>query len=210
MGLQARDAPCNPSLSLQTVPLLSESYGRETVRMGKESEPPCKFRCQINLVAVLNTHYHADHSGFMLSISAASPRATLGTTFLSSSLPGGNAFLATAIPGLEVLAGERDADPCLRSKQPVASSLEEESRQRDTSCSPRTALRPSHAQCAMGSALRWQAGRGPGRAVFYQSLPSGARSKLSLRCHPMPYSRPCLLLLGCQRWPGNQLSKAFP
>ncbi|CAE7572401.1 hagh, partial [Symbiodinium pilosum] len=40
---------------------------------------------EVNLVAVLTTHYHADHSG-------------------------GNAFLAAAKPGLEVIAGERDAD----------------------------------------------------------------------------------------------------
>mmetsp|Transcript_22854 Transcript_22854/g.53886 ORF Transcript_22854/g.53886 Transcript_22854/m.53886 type:complete len:308 (-) Transcript_22854:68-991(-) len=51
---------------------------------GEKTAALCK-NLQIDLVGLLNTHYHADHSG-------------------------GNAFLASALPGLEVVVGERDAD----------------------------------------------------------------------------------------------------
>ncbi|CAE7736568.1 Hagh [Symbiodinium microadriaticum] len=90
------DVPSDGTSRIKIVKALSDNYmylvvATDSARAvaidpaeGEKTAALCKS-LEIDLVAVLNTHYHADHSG-------------------------GNAFLASALPGLEVVVGERDAD----------------------------------------------------------------------------------------------------
>lgn len=87
-GTQKRQIKIIPALSDNYMYLIINTGTKEAVAVDPVESSKILQLCnslEVKLVTVLTTHYHSDHSG-------------------------GNAELAAAVPGLEVVAGHKDAD----------------------------------------------------------------------------------------------------